>query len=134
MGRRDRSPRSGTREPEGSGSHPGTSAEDRRHGSTQARTLIIHPSAAEEAQAARLWYSERNPAAGNAFLIDYDTALDRVEESPARWPIYIEGTRRLLFRRFPYFVVYKVVGGAVYVLAIAHGRRRPGYWRRRKPR
>ena len=60
--------------------------------------------------------------------------LDRIEESPERWPSYIEGTRRLLFRRFPYFAVYKVLPQAVHVLAIAHARRRPGYWRRRKPR
>lgn len=33
--------------------------------------------------------------------------------------------------RFPYRIVYIVVGEDVDVLAVAHAKRRPAYWRRR---
>jgi len=67
-------------------------------------------------------------------VAEYDQVLDRIEERPERWPSYIADTRRLLFWRFPYFVVYKLLSTAVHVLAVAHAHRRPGYWRRRKAR
>jgi hypothetical protein len=41
------------------------------------------------------------------------------------------GTRRLVLRRFPFAIVYRLAGEFVLVLAIAHMRRRPGYWRGR---
>lgn len=41
--------------------------------------------------------------------------------------------RRAPVPRFPYTVVYLVVGDAICVVAIAHERRRPGYWQRDRP-
>jgi hypothetical protein len=39
--------------------------------------------------------------------------------------------RRLAVRRFPYHVVYAEAAQELRVLAIAHDRRKPGYWRKR---
>ncbi|WP_437650338.1 hypothetical protein [Sorangium sp. So ce362] len=39
--------------------------------------------------------------------------------------------RRLLLQRFPYGVLYAVELKRVFVLAVTHRRRRPGYWRGR---
>jgi hypothetical protein len=36
--------------------------------------------------------------------------------------------------RFPFSLVYRVLESEVEVLAVAHGKRRPGYWRSRLPR
>jgi hypothetical protein len=44
---------------------------------------------------------------------------------------YLRGTRRLLLQRFPFSIIYRVESTWVLVVAIAHQRRRPGYWRRR---
>ena len=63
---------------------------------------------------------------------ELDRAIGAIHEAPGRWRIHEGGTRRFAMRRFPFVVVYKEldVGGLV-VLAVAHGRRRPGYWRDR---
>ena len=34
-------------------------------------------------------------------------------------------------KRFPFRIVYRVVEGSVLVVAIAHAKRRPGYWKNR---
>ena len=34
-------------------------------------------------------------------------------------------------RRFPYLIVYRTTSTAIQVVAVAHGRRRPGYWKTR---
>lgn len=93
--------------------------------------LRFHPEAVAEAQAAREWYEARSDTAGRKFAVELRAALERVQAWPERWPKYLRGTRRYLLHRFPYLVVYELADDAVHVVAIAHGRRRPGYWKSR---
>lgn len=95
-------------------------------------SVEFHPEAIAEARAAYRWYSERDVAVADAFIAELDRAIRQVQSAPERWPEYTHGTRRYLFRRFPYSVVYRVAKTAIQVLAVAHGRRRPGYWRVRR--
>ncbi len=96
--------------------------------------IIIHPHAAVEAQAARAWYATRNHAIGMRFLAEYDRAINRIRDDPRRWPAYpyLAGYRSFHFKRFPYAVIYEVLPEGTHVLAVAHDRRRPGYWRKRR--
>lgn len=96
-----------------------------------ARDVDLHPEAVEEARAAFLWYRERSESAANAFLSEMDRALAEIAEAPRRWPSYLYGARRFVLRRFPFLIVYRELEDTVQVVAVAHGRRRPGYWRRR---
>lgn len=91
----------------------------------------LHPEAIAEAQAAYRWYRNRNETAAEAFLAELDRAVEFISEGPMRWPVHIHGTRRFLLRRFPFGVVYRQVGEAVQVVAVAHARRKPGYWKDR---
>ena len=74
--------------------------------------LTFHPSAIEEASAAYHWYKERDSSAATALLAEMDRAVDHI-------------------RRFPFVIVYRQQGAATEVVAVAHGRRRPGYWKSR---
>jgi hypothetical protein len=40
-------------------------------------------------------------------------------------------TRRALVARFPYQVVYRIRPGEIVIVAVAHLKRRPGYWKNR---
>lgn len=91
----------------------------------------FHPLAADEAKAAERWYRERNETASVRFQDELDRAIERISERPEAGSPYLSNTRRILLRRFPYSVVYRIRGGNVEVLAVAHARRRPGYWRAR---
>ena len=93
--------------------------------------VLFHPSAVEEARAAHRWYAERSKHAAAAFLSELDTAIAEIAESPDRWPAYFAGTRRYLLRRFPFLVVYRQQDSAIQVIAVAHGHRRPAYWKHR---
>ncbi|MBI3128646.1 MAG: type II toxin-antitoxin system RelE/ParE family toxin [Candidatus Tectomicrobia bacterium] len=92
----------------------------------------FHSEAAAETAAAEAWYRERGERAGDAFLAEVDHAVLQVAQAPARWPLHIAGTRRYLFRRFPFALVYREIHGVIQVVAVAHGRRRPGYWKARQ--
>jgi plasmid stabilization system protein ParE len=93
--------------------------------------IEFHPDAVAEAAAARQWYGERSPKAAAAFVAELDSACERIAAAPGRYAPYIAGTRRYLMRSFPFQIVYREPpgpGGALQVIAVAHGRRRPGYW------
>lgn len=96
----------------------------------------LAPEASAELEEAARWYERRHAGLGLAFL----AAVDLTVESVVRWPgtgRKIDGlaedlvVRRLPVGRFPYYVAYLVTEDQIQVLAIAHDRRRPFYWRSR---
>jgi toxin ParE1/3/4 len=93
--------------------------------------INVHPEAVAEAQAAVQWYREKSPSAADAFLAELDRAVERIAENPGMYPHYVRGTRRYLLQRFPFYLVYHQVAGKLQIVAIAHGRRKPGYWKKR---
>ena len=96
------------------------------------KPIEFHRSAVREAAAAYVWYADRSERAAGWFLEELDYAVSEVSEHPERFPVYLADTRRFLFRRFPYLLVYRDLPDRVEVIAVAHGKRRPGYWGRRK--
>jgi plasmid stabilization system protein ParE len=93
--------------------------------------FVIHPAAVEEAEKATRWYRERSASAAAQFVQEVNHAIDRILAAPNRWPAGPRGTRKFLLRRFPFAVVYRELPSALQVLAVAHGHRRPGYWKTR---
>jgi plasmid stabilization system protein ParE len=73
---------------------------------------------------------EVSPAA-DAFLEELDHAIEAVSQTPLRWPLFKHGTRRYLYHRFPFQLIYRVASDRIEIVAVAHGRRRPGYWKTR---
>jgi toxin ParE1/3/4 len=96
-----------------------------------AKPLAIHPAALEEAKSAVQWYLERNETAARKFTAELDEALEFIRESPSRWPIDVYSTHKFVLRRFPFAVIYREKEKTIEVLAIAHGHRRPSYWKER---
>jgi plasmid stabilization system protein ParE len=96
-----------------------------------ARQIRFHPAAVEEAEAALDWYAERSPRAAARFVTELERVIEEVAGAPERWAAFDGPARRTLLHHFPYAVIYRVAGDAIEVLAVAHGRRRPGYWKMR---
>ena len=93
----------------------------------------IAPEAEAELGAAALWYESKCAGLGADFLAAIDAALERIAENPLAAPMWQAGLpyRRHLVWRFPFLVFFTVSDEAVEVLAVAHAKRRPGYWRNR---
>ena len=90
--------------------------------------ISFHPFADDELLEAYRWYRARSPSAAADFRSQVDRAITAISEAPARPAGYLHGTRRVFVHRFPFFIVYRVIDDAVEIVAVAHGRRRPGYW------
>jgi hypothetical protein len=77
------------------------------------------------------WYLSHSIDASLAFLTDLQVALENVSHAPNRWPKYLYETRRLVMQRFPFSVVCLDDPNSVIIVAVAHSKRRPGYWKDR---
>jgi plasmid stabilization system protein ParE len=92
-------------------------------------TYSFHPDAVAEHLEAVAYYETQRPGLGVAYLEEFERVLRLVGEAPDRHPIERKpDLRRVLLRRFPFKILYRVRGGEVEVLAVAHNRRRPTYW------
>lgn len=93
-----------------------------------AHSVRFHPEAAEEAQASVDWYRRPSSEAAAGFIAELDRAVERVAELLETWPLYFDDTRRFVFRVYPFSLVYRIVDDVVEVVAVAHAKRKPGYW------
>jgi plasmid stabilization system protein ParE len=65
------------------------------------------------------------------FLDELDRAMDQIGQNPEQFLRHDFGTHRIALRRFPFVIVFRKAGAGAEIIAIAHGRRRPGCWRER---
>ena len=91
----------------------------------------ILPEAEVEIGEGFLWYVERSPMVAESFRAEALEAIDRLAIDALVWPEDGDAVRRYILRHFPYTVFYEIHGDTVTVLAVAHQRRMPGYWRER---
>jgi plasmid stabilization system protein ParE len=95
------------------------------------KRIEFHQDAAAEYDAAFDWYLARSSLAAQKFSDELDHAVENIAKSPHRWPRHLQGSRRFLLRHFPFAIIYRELAATIQVLAVAHGRRRPGYWKKR---
>ena len=99
--------------------------------------LAIRPETIEEIRAAREWYRGQDLDSAGEFLRDLAHSVSILLAAPrAGRPLRRMRARTLPLRSFPYVIVYRLrrrVAGIeqLEILAVAHGSRRPGYWRER---
>lgn len=91
--------------------------------------IEYHPDAVSEAAAARSWYAKVAPRLGVAFADELAWATDQIAAAPNRWTQHRHGTRIVMFRHFPYVVIYRHHDNRVQIIAVHHAKRRPDYWR-----
>jgi plasmid stabilization system protein ParE len=91
----------------------------------------FHPEARDEFREAVRWYRARDRRASSELRVKVSSAIRVIAGTPQRWPKYLYGTRRFVMQRFPFSVVYLDDPELVTVIAVAHSKRKPGYWRDR---
>ena len=91
----------------------------------------LHPEARAELRDARRWYYERSPLSATAFAHAVDSAVSRIRQAPTRYPLAEHGTRKFVLQRFPFNIFYRPSDAEIVIVAVAHQKRRPGYWSNR---
>jgi plasmid stabilization system protein ParE len=90
---------------------------------------VFLPEAEREMLEAALYYQSQATRLGIDFLSEVERAVQSIAESPDTWPVLEGEVRRRLIRRFPLGVLYRVEPEEIVVIAVAHLRRKPCYWK-----
>ena len=77
------------------------------------------------------YLNEQQVDLGYEFVKEVADAIARILKYPEGWTRLSKRTRRCRTRRFPYGVIYQIRGDKILVVAVAHLRRKPFYWRDR---
>jgi plasmid stabilization system protein ParE len=103
------------------------------------KAKFLRQAEAELREAIR-WYQAHSPGMDVRFLDAVSAAQFDIEDHPERFsrPPAVQtkrDVRRRLLKGFPYSIIYEIRAKdpVLLILAIAHGRRKPGYWIRRRP-
>jgi plasmid stabilization system protein ParE len=91
----------------------------------------LRPAAAADLLAAYDWYESQRPGLGDEFLAAVAAALRAVDAAPQCHPVVYRKTRRLLVRRFPYGLLYRLDDRKLILVACFHGSRDPRRWMKR---
>ena len=97
------------------------------------RRATVGDAASEELTAAVAWYESQRLGLGAELLDSVSTAIERIEQQPELGSASFADPRmrRALVDRFPYDVIYRLTADDIVIVAIAHQKRRPGYWKHR---
>ena len=93
--------------------------------------LIITPEAEEDLAEARAVYERKREGLGEEFVLCVEAALDHIRRVPAAATEVYPGVRRVVVRRFPYGVFYRVDPDQIAVLAVYHSKWDPRGWQAR---
>jgi len=93
--------------------------------------LIYHPKADDEVLESARFYERRSKGLGWRFLRALQEAEARMVRSPHAFPFLDDPIRKCVLQGFPFNVLFQIGDENTFIVAVAHHRRRPGYWRRR---
>ncbi|MBI2433480.1 MAG: type II toxin-antitoxin system RelE/ParE family toxin [Candidatus Hydrogenedentes bacterium] len=90
--------------------------------------VTLHNEAKAELAEAIAYYAGQRAGLGRDFRAVVDAAIQEIRRRPKLYPKHIEEIRKRTLQRFPYTIYYAELEDGIYVLAIAHQSREPGYW------
>ena len=93
--------------------------------------VVYLPEAQQDFDESFDWYAQRSPIAARRFVLAVDAAIERVTQSPGIFPFVAPGHQDCPLKRFPFRIVYRQLPGQILIVAVAHAKRNPGYWKYR---
>jgi len=94
-------------------------------------SITFHPDIELEVKSSFEWYQNQAYGLGEDFLSELETAVQAITELPDTWPKFQHGFRRFLLSKFPFSVIYRFSQQTIFVVAVMHNSRKPGYWNER---
>ena len=96
------------------------------------KQTIFHDDAHAEFDAAIAYYEEQDKGLGLRFHLEVQRAVEIIERHPQIGsPYKSTGFRQYVIGRFPHIIFYLELEDVIWIAAVAHGKRKPGYWKSR---
>lgn len=88
----------------------------------------FHPDAEQEFIEEAAHYESEVAGLGSRFADEVNRVIELLRENPSIGASLNGNLRHFVLRRFPHSIVYAVLSQRLFIIAVAHGSRRPGYW------
>ena len=92
---------------------------------------LLHPEGDEEFAGAVRYYSEISPELGVRFYREMERLFHEVCANPEGFRKFDPPARRHFSLDFPYAIIFLEKPELIWIVAVMHMKRRPGYWRER---
>jgi toxin ParE1/3/4 len=97
------------------------------------KPLLIHREAQKEIDATFLYSEGKREDLGFEFVDEVERATNLFQQLPKLHPkVANTDFRRCVLKRFPYLIFYRETDTDIRVVAVAHCKRKPGYWKNRR--
>ena len=91
----------------------------------------FHPEAATELTEQALFYEARAAGLGFRFIVEVENAVEILLSHPQIGSELNGIFRCFILNNFPFTLIYKIEPDKVWIMAVAHQSRLPGFWRER---
>ena len=91
----------------------------------------FHPTASDEIVETTAYYESEVPGLGDRFIAEVESIIEVLCDQANIGQSVGDKLRRILLARFPYSLIYSIESERIWIIAVAHHRRRPGYWQER---
>jgi len=91
-------------------------------------SVIFDPDAKVEFLAAIQYYDDCQHGLGRRFRFIVESSIKKIAEAPFMYRILQAPFRRFLLPKFPYAIMYSIEPDHIRIIAVAHTKRKPGYW------
>jgi hypothetical protein len=89
--------------------------------------FVFHPEARFELSKSVDYYEEQQTKLGLKFLEEIYSSILRIVEFPSAFPVFSKNTRKCITNKFPFAIIYQVRKDEIFITAITHLARKPGY-------
>lgn len=91
-------------------------------------SVVFDPDARAEFLLAVQYYENCQSGLGRRFRLVVESAVQDIMETPFLYRILHAPFRRCLLQKFPYAIIYSIEPDHIHIIAVAHTKRKPGYW------
>ncbi|HEY9363222.1 MAG TPA: type II toxin-antitoxin system RelE/ParE family toxin [Chitinophagaceae bacterium] len=94
-------------------------------------SILFSLDAEKEAMEAYDWYNQISDELAESFQKSLESKIESLRENPFIPSYILEDYRSCKIRRFPYNIIFKVMGTQIHITAIFHSSRNPSEWIKR---
>ncbi|MEI6278736.1 MAG: type II toxin-antitoxin system RelE/ParE family toxin [Verrucomicrobiae bacterium] len=93
--------------------------------------IVLHPAADDELAEAVAYYAAIDLALGQRFYLEMERLMREIYAHPRTFRQFDPPARRHFSSCFPYGIIYLEQDDHLWIVAVMHMMRKPGYWKSR---
>lgn len=87
--------------------------------------VIVPESVYLELKETSFYYESKQKDLGLKFILNWETAMEQLKEAPLLYPKKHKRLRTIKINKFPYLLVFEIIGDKIYIFRLTHAKRKP---------